>query len=83
MEALLSYETSVLTRAPRRNTPEDGNLHSYRRKNLKALIGIILQENQLMRTYCNDCTTILNIYIYYMLILVNEELLERKVAAPV
>jgi hypothetical protein len=36
MEALSSSETSVLTRATRRNNPEDGTLHSNRRENLKS-----------------------------------------------
>jgi hypothetical protein len=35
-EAPGSSETSVLTRATRSNNPEDTNLHSHRRENLKS-----------------------------------------------
>jgi hypothetical protein len=35
-EALCFYETSVLTRATRRNNPEDTILHSHRRENFTS-----------------------------------------------
>jgi hypothetical protein len=37
METLRSSESSVLTRAVRRNSPEEGNVHIHGRENRKSL----------------------------------------------
>jgi hypothetical protein len=40
IEAIRSFDASVLTRATRRNIPNDGVLHSYCRENLKSYIAL-------------------------------------------
>jgi hypothetical protein len=51
-EELSSSEPSVLTRATRRNNPEDTILHSHHRENLKSYILKDCCQNQLR---CENC----------------------------
>jgi hypothetical protein len=53
-------ETSVLTRATRRNNPEDTILHSHRRENLKSYKDcefLITPEEELLQVYNKEKTS--------------------------
>jgi hypothetical protein len=57
MEAIHSYETSVLTTVTLHHIQEDGALHSHRRESLKSYICIYSASNREHRNEIGEVTT--------------------------
>jgi hypothetical protein len=66
-EAPGSSETSLLTRATRRNNPEDTILHSHRRENLKSyiILTLIFSRLHVMLLNCMPCFSSRNVIIMH------------------
>jgi hypothetical protein len=63
--ALCSSETSVFTRATRRNIPEGTILHSHRRGNLKSYTAACILTKAVILDY-NRCRTDISAFIWVM-----------------
>jgi hypothetical protein len=69
MEAQISSETFVLTRAKRRNIPEDAILHGHRREtsNLKMSNGLLITNSLSVKSFIFEEWCLLGCYAVWLL----------------